>query len=503
MGPAPDKDRANILLVDDQPGKLASYEVILSPLGENLLKASSAKEALELLLKNDIAVLLVDVVMPELDGFELAQMIREHPRYKDTAIIFISAVALSDEEWLRAYELGAVDFVPVPVVPGILRAKVSVFVDLYRKTKALARVNGELEKRVAERTAELQTAIAQQELLAREVDHRARNALAVIQSIVAMMPAAPAEAFSRAVEGRIRAMARAHTLLSHSRWEGADLYRLVHEELEPYGPAERFEIEGPAVSIRPTVAQNFALAIHELATNAAKYGALSAPGGRLRVSWALGPDGLRLEWAERCDWPVSAPQSRGFGSKVIEASIQRQLGGAFSADWSSGAGLIVRMAVPADHFAGHAPASPAPARQHEALAPVASRPRRSLNRRILLVEDEPIIGMMMQEMLRRLGAEVLGPYTSAVELERSGRLLADAAVLDVNLGGELVYPIAEKLAREGVPFVFLTGYEAGGIDPRFADAPILTKPVDEGELAEALNGLLLVQDVPLPVAAQA
>src|SRR6185295_19291987 len=155
---------------DDQPGKLMSYELILQELGQNLLKAASAKEALELLLKNDIAVILVDVCMPELDGFELARMIRAHPRFQETAMIFISAIHLSELDSLRGYEMGAVDYVPVPVVPGVLRAKVRVFVDLYRKTRQLARLNDELEQRVAQRTAELETAIARQELLAREVD---------------------------------------------------------------------------------------------------------------------------------------------------------------------------------------------------------------------------------------------------------------------------------------------------------------------------------------------
>src|SRR5262249_15592539 len=170
-------------------------------------------------------------------------MIREHPRFKDTAIIFISAVLLSELDSLKAYEMGGVDYVSVPVVPGVLRAKVRVFVDLYRKSKELERVNNELERRVKERTSELEAAIAQQELLAREVAHRARTALAVIQPIVAMMPPTPGAAMARIIEGRIRAMARAHTLLSQARWEGADLSRLVNEELEPFG-AGRVSIHG-------------------------------------------------------------------------------------------------------------------------------------------------------------------------------------------------------------------------------------------------------------------
>src|SRR5437763_14645497 len=152
--------KVNVLLVDDQPAKLLSYEVMLEPLGENLVKAASAKEALEHLLKLDIAVVLVDVCMPELDGFELAAMIREHPRFQKTAIIFISAIHLTDVDRLRGYEMGAVDYVPVPVVPEVLRAKVKVFAELYRKTRELERMNAELEHRGADRTAELEASTA-------------------------------------------------------------------------------------------------------------------------------------------------------------------------------------------------------------------------------------------------------------------------------------------------------------------------------------------------------
>jgi CheY-like chemotaxis protein len=137
-------ETVNILMVDDQPGKLLSYEAILGDLGENLIKAHSAREALDLLLKNEIAVVLMDVSMPELDGFELADMIRQHPRFQETAIIFISAVHLSDLDRLKAYQRGAVDYISVPVVPELLRAKVSVFADLHRKTRQMEMLNREL-----------------------------------------------------------------------------------------------------------------------------------------------------------------------------------------------------------------------------------------------------------------------------------------------------------------------------------------------------------------------
>src|SRR5947208_10580981 len=153
-------DKINILLVDDQPAKLLSYEAILAGLNERLIKAASAKEALEQLLKDEIAVILVDVCMPELDGFQLAAMIREHPRFQKTAIIFISAIHLTDVDRLRAFEMGAVDYVPVPVTPEVLRAKVRIFAELYRKTRQLETLNAELERRVAERTTELENSAA-------------------------------------------------------------------------------------------------------------------------------------------------------------------------------------------------------------------------------------------------------------------------------------------------------------------------------------------------------
>ncbi len=137
-------EKVNILMVDDQPSRLLSYEAILAELGENLIRANSGKEALELLLKNDVAVVLIDVNMPELDGFELADMIRRHPRFQNIAIIFISGVHLADTYRLKGYEHGGMDYISVPVVPALLRAKVRVFADLHRKTQQLENLHLEL-----------------------------------------------------------------------------------------------------------------------------------------------------------------------------------------------------------------------------------------------------------------------------------------------------------------------------------------------------------------------
>jgi signal transduction histidine kinase len=173
-------EKVNILLVDDQPAKLLSYEAILSELGENLVMASSAREALEHLLKTEVAVVLIDVVMPEFDGFELAAMIREHPRFQTLSIIFVSAVQVTDLDLLRGYECGAVDYVPVPVAPELLRSKVRVFCELFRKTRQLETLNAELERRVEERTAELAQTNAD---LEHRVEERTREREAALAQV--------------------------------------------------------------------------------------------------------------------------------------------------------------------------------------------------------------------------------------------------------------------------------------------------------------------------------
>jgi signal transduction histidine kinase len=178
-----DQEKVDILLVDDQPAKLLSYEAILEQLGQNLIKAGSATEALEKLLKRNVAIILIDVCMPDLDGFQLATMIREHPRFQKTAIIFVSAIQVNDLDLLRGYQLGAVDYVPVPVIPELLRAKVKVFAELYRKTRQLERLNAELEKRVAERTAELAQANAELEQRVEQRTQEREEALAQVHEM--------------------------------------------------------------------------------------------------------------------------------------------------------------------------------------------------------------------------------------------------------------------------------------------------------------------------------
>jgi PAS domain S-box-containing protein len=187
-------EKVNILMVDDQPAKLLSYEAILAELGENLIKASSGKEALEHLLKTDIAVVLMDVSMPDVDGFELADMIRQHPRFEKTAIIFISAVYLTDMDRLKGYERGAMDYISVPVIPELLRAKVSIFAELHRKAHQLETLNRELEERVAERTDELERRAETLQQLNSELARKHQELDAIVRT-------APDIIFSRQADG--------------------------------------------------------------------------------------------------------------------------------------------------------------------------------------------------------------------------------------------------------------------------------------------------------------
>jgi signal transduction histidine kinase len=139
-------EKINILLVDDSEHKLLTYEAILGELGQNLIKCKSASEALEALLKNDISLVLLDVCMPDIDGFQLAEMIRKHPRFRKTPIIFISAIQIADLDRVKGYERGALDYISMPINPELLRAKVSVYLELHRRTTRLEEMNAHLSR---------------------------------------------------------------------------------------------------------------------------------------------------------------------------------------------------------------------------------------------------------------------------------------------------------------------------------------------------------------------
>jgi two-component sensor histidine kinase len=477
----------NILLVDDQPAKLLSYEVILAPLNEKLVRANSAREALKLLLRLDIAVVLIDVDMPEIDGFHLAAMIREHPRFASTAIIFVSAVHFSQEDTMKGYEMGAVDYVSVPVIPEVLRAKVRVFTDLYRKTRELELFNEELERRVAARTKELEAAAERQMILAREVDHRAKNALAVVQAIIRLSRGKSFDDYVSSLEGRIGALARSHTLLSESRWKGVNFQKILQEELAPYTGtgSSKVTIDCPAIVLAPAATQSLSLVVHELATNAAKYGALSVRDGRLRVKVTIGGDHLRIVWEEQGVRATTKPSKTGFGTRLIDATME-QLGGSAEHHWEKG-GLVFTVSVPqASNLEGAFPRGRLDFIGTAQSAGDVTSPAR----KFLVVEDEPLIGMMITSLLLELDYEVLGPFGRLEQaMEAVAKETVLFALLDINVGGEPVYPLAALLERRGVRFAFVSGYSDAVIDGRFASVPVLHKPIERGEFHAMVKGL--------------
>jgi signal transduction histidine kinase len=213
----------NILMVDDLPAKLLSYEVMLGELGENLVKASSGREALELLLKMNFAVVLMDVSMPELDGFELADLIRQHPRFQKTAIIFISAVHLTDVDRLKGYQRGAVDYISVPIIPELLRAKVSVFAELHRKAQQLEALNQELN-RLSNSLMNAQD--EERRRIAREL----HDGLGQDLTAAKMMLGALNQPHQSA-EARDRAMAEANTMMDQAIKQVRTISHLLHPPL--------------------------------------------------------------------------------------------------------------------------------------------------------------------------------------------------------------------------------------------------------------------------------
>jgi PAS domain S-box-containing protein len=322
---------------------------------------------------------------------------------------------------------------------------------------------------------------SKQALLAREVDHRAKNALAVVQAIVRLAKRDNIQDFIVGVEGRINALAQTHELLSRSRWEGADVLRLVLEELAPYQgeKPQRVSAIGPSVMVSPENAQTVAIALHELATNAAKYGALSQPGGRVDVSWSSFEGTLALTWKEAGGPKVSSPTTRGFGTKIITASLADPRRGKVAFDWRPD-GLVcsIELNMMAPQAGVPAPIAPLDGR---AASPT-PQPR------LLLVEDEVLVGLFMGEMLEDMDFSVTEPCrTLADGLAAAKAEKFDGAVLDMNLNGESVYPLADLLMSLDVPFIFVTGYSADVVAERFAKIPIIQKPVAAEALARVLR----------------
>jgi len=601
------EDEVKILLVDDQPAKLLTYEEILKNLDATLLKASSAQEAFHYLLNNDVAVILVDVYMPELDGFQLASMIRDHPRFEKTAIIFISAICLSELDRLRGYESGAVDYVPVPVVPEILRAKIKVFLELYRKTRELEHLNRELEDRVTERTAELKASNQQlqeseerlrlaseaaefgtydcsprdgtflcsaemkrllgcdlegelsveafldlvyepdrgavwhslfakwrdndryrvefrvphdggmrwlldcgraffdedgrapvrvrgtvlditerkhfeerQLLLMAELDHRVKNILANVGAVTKLSSknSGSVSDFVEALEARIQAIARAHSMLRRDSWIGVDLRTYFSELLAPFisRRGKNITLKGDAINLSPKAAQSLALVFHELATNAVKYGALSVPDGTVTLSWSRMKErkgDVRLTWQEQGGPPPIKLHRQGFGTMVIN-TVSADSGAKVVYDFDAG-GVVFSFEGDIEGMAKGlgATLTPPAVMKYAVDRGTYHRPVR-----VLLVEDELLLGLQAQTELETAGHKIVGLATSLRQgMEFAQNLDFDFALLDIRVGDEDSVPIAEVLRHRKLPFAFVTGFEDELILPaHLRSVPRFAKP---------------------------
>jgi len=546
-------ERVNILLVDDQQSKLLSHEAVLEEIGENLLKASSARQAFEYLLKHEIALVLIDVCMPDLNGFELAGMIREHPRFRTTAIIFVSAIMLTYPDQLRGYQLGGVDYVPVPVVPELLRAKVKVFLDLYRKTRALERFNAELETRVAERTSELQrfneqleqrikertrereTALAQlfeaQKMdtigqLTGGVAHDFNNLLmAVLGSLTLLEKRLPDDPRSHrllqnAVQGAQRGAALTQRLLAFSRRqelkpEAVDVPQLVdgmRELLErALGPGIEFQAQFQAALPAALVdANQLELALLNVALNARD---AMPTGGTLTISathehqkaaaaeTALQPgeyvriliadDGVGMDEVTlaKATEPFFTTKGPGKGTGLGLSMVHGL------AAQSGGLLRIDSQPKLGTTLELWLPmATTAVPAAVDAPSPTAAPPIGQC--KVLLVDDDLLVMTGISAMLEDLGHTPIEAHSGA---EALGKLAAgvevDVVITDHAMPGmtglQLARSIQEKYS--GLPIILATGYAELPADPQSLGIQRLPKPCNQYEIAMAIQSALGVR----------
>lgn len=491
-GPSP----VNILLVDDQPGRLLTYRAILEPLGERLVEASSGEQALKLLMEDEYAVILLDVNMPGLDGFETAHLIHQHPRFEKTPIIFVTAVNVTDMDRLRGYKLGAVDYVMVPVIPEILRSKVVVLAELYRKRRELRDANAALEAEKARELDRLNASLrdANAELAGlvdrlRDADrrkdeflatlaHELRNPLAPLLNAVNVRRLSDATAsadplqglmerqlallvrmiddlldVARVTQGKLElrrtpttlravldsAIETTHPLLRHDR-----------HELRIDLPEEPLVLDGDAARLSQVFAN--------LLNNAAKYSDPGSPieiaaraDGDATIEVAVRDHGLGLDEAQVrsiFEMFVQAHTSadRAAGGLGIGLTLVRQLvgmhGGAVearSAGPGKGSEFIVRL--PRASAGTVVPATAAP----DAASAAQGTGGTVRGRRALVLDDNRDAADTLSMMLDLLGFQVRTIYDPALFEETFAAFPADAVFLDVGMPGRSGYDVAEAL----------------------------------------------------------
>lgn len=329
-------------------------------------------------------------------------------------------------------------------------------------------------------------ATEQQKLLIAELNHRVRNILALIRALMSQTKreSGSVSDIVDTLESRVKALAIAHDMLTAENWAPTPLRTLFEVELQAYMSAtrQRVTIDGPEVSISPTAIPIMALVIHELATNAAKYGALS-DSGKIVLTWHCdGEKNLVLKWQEQGGPVVQKPERRGFGTTIITSSIPHELGGEATIDYKA-SGVEALFTIPARHMAAQDGKS-----GDETRSETAPKDKVSLDLdRMLLVEDSMLIALDAEDQLLEMG---LGEVVLAASVASAMKAIDEGvtlAMLDFNLGDHTSLPIAERLREEGVPFFFASGYGAGDvIPPEFADVPVITKPYAREQIEQAV-----------------
>ena len=346
-------------------------------------------------------------------------------------------------------------------------------------------------RRINAAARERKRAADRDKLLLAELDHRVKNTIANIQALVVQTSrsADTLTGFVEGLDGRIQSMAKAHSLLSQSRWEGVSIDKLLREELNPYANGHfAVSLTGTDVLLTPKSALSLSLAVHELATNAAKHGALRLPSGRVAVHWRRSEDGgIQLSWHEAGGPPVTPPTRFGFGTTLIERALAMETGGTADIQYLV-SGVTCEIYLPLSSVSQSEPDGPAAS----AAAPdaLALKPEdASETFRILVVEDSFLIVISLEGMLDDLGWTIIGPAAQkgdALALARSETF--DAALLDVNLNGDMTWDVAAVLKARGIPFVFSTGYDITNVLPDFlAGSQVVSKPFGDGELARELR----------------
>ncbi|MCW8085955.1 response regulator [Sabulicella glaciei] len=589
------------LLVDDVPENLHALQAVLRQDGLELHTAASGPEALELLLVHEFALALIDVQMPGMNGFELAELMRGASRTRRVPIILLTA-GTDEQRLFKGYEAGAVDYLVKPFNPHILRRKTEVFLQLDQQRRELQRQRDEIEASerrfrrsldlapapmlLCDETGRVLTANAEwlgqaalgredvpnlaawarlacpdaaapvlerlgtvlsgeaervrvetelhprgapprtwnlvagavgtsadgrrlvlcvahditeraeaertRRLLVGELNHRVKNTLATVMAIgqQTLRQSRDPDRFAQSFSGRLLALSQAHSLLSAETWQGAELRDILREQLALGAVEEaRVEAEGPPVRLEPQTALHAALILHELFTNAVKYGALSVPAGRVALRWEAAGDHVVLRWAEGGGPPVQPPAHRGFGSALIERTARAGGGDARVRFEPDG----VRWEVSLPIAAGAASVRPLRPRP----APPPERPPAVTGNLggmcFLLVEDEPLVAMEVTAALQEAGGTIAASASTHEEALRLASLPHgfDAALLDANLRGRPVGEVAAALRLRGVPFIFVSGYGPESLPAGFETVPLLAKPFTTAQLLEAAGRLAL------------